>query len=910
MKKVVGVVVGWLLGAVALLPLAAGADVRVIGEARYLRPDGLWYPIRHGRIEIMNKNTVSSDQFFGFATTDGTGRFDFSFAQRPDLMPFESGVADLYFRVLPQTNGTPVAIGNSGISGVANSMPTDRARYNVSGVFWDADNTTINLGVVELEDSLAGFDSAGIENSFTHFQNFLSAIERMSAIGIDIHPRPYNFQHVSSGSTTYGEYLNLVLEGWGTTVFSDRDINTPTTYDRAVAYQWLRDEYRKRNLDPFAPFPTMSDDINPGFAVNDREGYIQGFMMWAAGRSSNTTTINYRRPTSTVTIALELNYDGFGAPNGNSDALSDVAGQTGFAVPAAVGSMFYDLVDTSSTVSDQFDISEIPVNLITDTIRNSPTVIWTMQDWFDRYDAQNTGYEPQVWGTAQIHGMTQNRFTRPTIGLIQHIPTPATWYFDGVAGSLIDVRNFGSQPFSNFLDFSGVTEGVESIIFSPTGTTHPTLKMLGTSANATPISAGAIRSFSFSVPRFWTGTTQPEGYFTMNARFVDSSGARRLLEPATPAIFNPRGIDPLVDSSSPVVTVTDPGEYRSDRTSLLIRTTATDPESAIIRYEVGLGTTPGSANIATWQVQTTSATSVNTVFTGLTVPRGTTVYATSRVFNGAGRFGLASSDGIRLGDTTSPFSVTVTDAGNFQTDRTTVNFSTSAREDSALVRLEYCISSNPTFAGDLVPWTTHTIWSENPNQRNLTVNVSRSGLTLPDSQRYYVGVRWTNADGTSTQVLSDGVWVINGPHVYGTVDLDGLFSSSDRQFFPVTFTLSGAATDTRVINVGTSGAYAIPVTVTTGTINVSAKASHWLRKKDVVSNIGGRFVRNLTLLNGDVDGDNEVTIFDYIELSSAFGTDSEDPGYSVNADLDYDGSVTIFDYILLSENFDLVGDAP
>ncbi len=71
-----------------------------------------------------------------------------------------------------------------------------------------------------------------------------------------------------------------------------------------------------------------------------------------------------------------------------------------------------------------------------------------------------------------------------------------------------------------------------------------------------------------------------------------------------------------------------------------------------------------------------------------------------------------------------------------------------------------------------------------------------------------------------------------------------------------------------------------------------------------------------TLFGGDVDEDNEITIFDYIILSEYFDRDSSQAGWNTvgangfapsDADLDGDGAVTIFDYLLISENFGLTG---
>lgn len=58
---------------------------------------------------------------------------------------------------------------------------------------------------------------------------------------------------------------------------------------------------------------------------------------------------------------------------------------------------------------------------------------------------------------------------------------------------------------------------------------------------------------------------------------------------------------------------------------------------------------------------------------------------------------------------------------------------------------------------------------------------------------------------------------------------------------------------------------------------------------------------------GDVDRDNAITIFDYIELSAAFDSTPGHPAWNENADLDEDGDVSIFDYVILSLNFDKQG---
>jgi hypothetical protein len=62
------------------------------------------------------------------------------------------------------------------------------------------------------------------------------------------------------------------------------------------------------------------------------------------------------------------------------------------------------------------------------------------------------------------------------------------------------------------------------------------------------------------------------------------------------------------------------------------------------------------------------------------------------------------------------------------------------------------------------------------------------------------------------------------------------------------------------------------------------------------------------LRGGDADGDNEVTILDYLLVSAAFETTSTVPGWDPRADIDGDGEVSILDYLLVSSNYERVGD--
>lgn len=61
-------------------------------------------------------------------------------------------------------------------------------------------------------------------------------------------------------------------------------------------------------------------------------------------------------------------------------------------------------------------------------------------------------------------------------------------------------------------------------------------------------------------------------------------------------------------------------------------------------------------------------------------------------------------------------------------------------------------------------------------------------------------------------------------------------------------------------------------------------------------------------LNGDIDGDNEVTLLDHGALVASFGSMCGDPNWNPAADLDGDEEITLFDFSILVGNFGAVGE--
>jgi hypothetical protein len=76
----------------------------------------------------------------------------------------------------------------------------------------------------------------------------------------------------------------------------------------------------------------------------------------------------------------------------------------------------------------------------------------------------------------------------------------------------------------------------------------------------------------------------------------------------------------------------------------------------------------------------------------------------------------------------------------------------------------------------------------------------------------------------------------------------------------------------------------------------------------VPANGTGSVTVSLTMLAGDADKDNEVTLFDFGLLVQAFGTVRGDSGWNQAVDFDGDEEVTLFDFGILVRNFGLVGE--
>ncbi len=194
-----------------------------------------------------------------------------------------------------------------------------------------------------------------------------------------------------------------------------------------------------------------------------------------------------------------------------------------------------------------------------------------------------------------------------------------------------------------------------------------------------------------------------------------------------------------------------------------------------------------------------------------------------------------------------------------------------------------------------------------------------TGLSLTAGQTVWLRGSYRNGANKITNVDLPIVVGTTTHTISGTIDLANytLNPSWNLATIEVRNNTTGAVLETYQRFLGPKGEYSI-TTQQSGTVTVAAKVSHWLSAKrtNISLAAGSVAVPLLTLTNGDVDGDNSVTVFDYSVLSNYFDKSGEDLDWQFigpdgfrpkDADIDGDERVTVFDYSILSDAFDKSG---
>lgn len=184
-------------------------------------------------------------------------------------------------------------------------------------------------------------------------------------------------------------------------------------------------------------------------------------------------------------------------------------------------------------------------------------------------------------------------------------------------------------------------------------------------------------------------------------------------------------------------------------------------------------------------------------------------------------------------------------------------------------------------------------------------SLAPSNLTFSRNGRY-VAIGSFIQRGFSDKVGVSGMVVLNG--------WCGLFPEYLR--YTLRDALTAEVLDEGMLHVTdvpdlTTGTFilTIPVDRDPASLRLTIAGSPFLKRSMLLSEIsGGGSSKPVSLLLGDVDGDNEVTLFDFGRMVAAFGSLAGEEGYDIDADMDGDGEISLWDFSWLVMHFGLVGD--
>jgi DNA-binding beta-propeller fold protein YncE len=159
--------------------------------------------------------------------------------------------------------------------------------------------------------------------------------------------------------------------------------------------------------------------------------------------------------------------------------------------------------------------------------------------------------------------------------------------------------------------------------------------------------------------------------------------------------------------------------------------------------------------------------------------------------------------------------------------------------------------------------------------------------------------------------------VVNTASLAGSVTLQGRASPIPAPAYaePLDVRFYQAGTSTLVFEatptIDQSGSFVIG-SIPSGSYDIWVKNAHSLANLVPAISLGpGTTPLSLgTLLEGDTDGDNQISLHDFSLLTATYGTQSGQAGYNPNADLDNSGQVNFHDFSLLATNFGLIGAQP
>ena len=185
-------------------------------------------------------------------------------------------------------------------------------------------------------------------------------------------------------------------------------------------------------------------------------------------------------------------------------------------------------------------------------------------------------------------------------------------------------------------------------------------------------------------------------------------------------------------------------------------------------------------------------------------------------------------------------------------------------------------------------------------QRIETSFVASSGAT----EIRFIG----NRDGNAGVFLDSVAIVRNVPSVSGHIDLANVDDVGHTVDVAITPVGGGTPLQQSQVTLDEGGYFYLPTSLS-GPVDVTFKASHWLRRRVAGVSLSPYDADlEVVLTNGDCDDDNEIGIGDYAIISSSYNSCFPDPGFDSRSDLNGDTCCDIADYAILSANYGLTGD--
>jgi hypothetical protein len=189
--------------------------------------------------------------------------------------------------------------------------------------------------------------------------------------------------------------------------------------------------------------------------------------------------------------------------------------------------------------------------------------------------------------------------------------------------------------------------------------------------------------------------------------------------------------------------------------------------------------------------------------------------------------------------------------------------------------------------------------------------VASLSYTIPSSLAPgpYSIVGTFTGDSNYSNSTGNGTLTVTAPAVQisGTVTLQGSVNEAQSITFTIQSAPAGSGTD-QTVTLSASGAYTLSVPA--GTYNIAAKGDRWLEavvlNVDASSSVSGV---NFTLIPGDLNGDNQISLADLLLLLKAYGSTPNSSNWNPVADLNCDGQVSLTDLLLLLKNYGKVGQA-